>query len=54
MQPIDTDYLVIGSGTAGLAFADTLIAATGAASPAGTGTTRIRSSRCTSRRRSTA
>ena len=25
MSPIETDYLVIGSGTAGLAFADTLI-----------------------------
>ena len=26
MEQIDTDYLVIGSGTAGLAFADTLLA----------------------------
>lgn len=26
MQQIDTDYLVIGSGTAGLAFVDTLLA----------------------------
>ena len=30
MQHIDTDYLIIGSGTAGLAFADTLIAETDA------------------------
>ena len=30
MLPIDTDYLIIGSGTAGLAFADTLIAETDA------------------------
>ena len=62
MGRIETDYLIIGSGAAGLAFADTLLAESDAhitivdrhGKPGGTGTMPIPSSHCTSRRPSTA
>ena len=38
MQHIETDYLVIGSGASGMAFADTLVQESDATSPSLTAT----------------
>lgn len=59
---IETDHLVVGAGAAGMAFTDTLVTESDAdvvlvdrhTGPAAAGTTPMRSSGCTSRRRSTA
>ena len=59
---IETDYLVIGAGASGLAFADALVAEADVdvtlvdrrPAWAATGWTRIRSSACTARPRTTA
>jgi len=61
-REIETDYLVVGAGAAGMAFADALVAASDARAssstagtrPAAIGTTRIRSSASTSPRSCTA
>ena len=61
MTDLDTDYLVVGAGAAGLAFTDALVDASDAdvivvdrrSDPGATGTTPTRSSGCTSPRRST-
>lgn len=58
---IDVDYLVVGAGAGGMAFADALIAESDRTAllvdrrhaPGDTGTTRIRSSACTIRPRIT-
>jgi cation diffusion facilitator CzcD-associated flavoprotein CzcO len=62
VREIETDYLVVGAGAAGMAFVDALIAACDADvvlvdrrhRPVVTGMTRIRSCACTARRRCTA
>ncbi len=62
VRGIETDYLVVGAGAAGMAFVDALIAecdadvlmVDGAIARAVTGTTRTRSCACTARRRCTA
>ena len=63
MAAIETDYLVIGGGGSAMAFVDTLLSEAPDAQvlmvdatigPAATGTMRIPSCGCTSRRRGTA
>ena len=58
VRKIETDYLVVGAGAAGIAFVDALIAASDADvvmvdrrhGPVATGMTRIPSCACTARR----
>lgn len=62
MQELEADYVIVGSGAVGMAFADVLVAESDAsiiiidryAKPGGTGTLPTPSSLCTSLRRTTA